>query len=134
MGDDGELCSRDSAGHLASGGYIADEVVVADHHQRLRANPSEVGAQIHGRLLVGPARSHALVKGAARHAGHESLRDGIPAMEYSWGGVTSLAIPGGNETTRPDYAFGDRLVRLNIGLESTADLIVDLDQALGRLP
>jgi cystathionine beta-lyase len=49
---------------------------------------------------------------------------------YSWGGVTSLAIPGRNETTRPDYQYGDRLVRLSIGLESTSDLISDLERAL----
>lgn len=49
---------------------------------------------------------------------------------YSWGGVTSLAIPGGKETRRADYAFGDRLVRINIGLETTSDLLADLAQAL----
>jgi cystathionine beta-lyase len=52
---------------------------------------------------------------------------------YSWAGVTSLAMaydltgaPG-----RPPY--GHRIVRLNIGLESTEDLIADIEQALGRL-
>jgi cystathionine beta-lyase len=54
-------------------------------------------------------------------------------LGYSWGGVTSLAIPGGAETSRPDYAFGDRLVRLSVGLESTDDLIGDLDRALRSL-
>lgn len=49
---------------------------------------------------------------------------------YSWGGVTSLAIPGGKETRRADYAFGDRLVRINIGLETTSDLLADLAHAL----
>lgn len=52
---------------------------------------------------------------------------------YSWAGVTSLAIAydfsgwGG----RPDY--GHRIVRLNIGLEETTDLIADLEHALGGL-
>jgi cystathionine beta-lyase len=52
---------------------------------------------------------------------------------YSWGGVASLAVaynmarlPG-----RPPYDH--RIVRLNIGLEATADLIADLEQALGQL-
>jgi cysteine-S-conjugate beta-lyase len=52
---------------------------------------------------------------------------------YSWAGVTSLAvaydiskIPG-----RPSYEH--RIVRFNIGLESTSDLKSDLDQALSKL-
>ncbi len=52
---------------------------------------------------------------------------------YSWAGTTSLAvaytiapIPG-----RPRYDH--RLVRLSIGLESTRDLIADLDAALAAL-
>ena len=58
--------------------------------------------------------------------------DGLQLFKvgYSWGGVASLAlsydinrIPG-----RPPYEH--RIVRLNIGLESTEDLIADLDQAL----
>ncbi|XHO96848.1 cystathionine beta-lyase [Azospirillum sp. A26] len=49
---------------------------------------------------------------------------------YSWGGVTALALtyPG---LGRPDAESGDRLVRLNVGLEEPGDLIADLDQALG---
>jgi cysteine-S-conjugate beta-lyase len=62
----------------------------------------------------------------------------VDALQYfkvgwSWAGVTSLAmsydigrIPG-----RPPYEH--RIVRLNIGLESTQDLINDLEQALARL-
>jgi cysteine-S-conjugate beta-lyase len=52
---------------------------------------------------------------------------------YSWAGTTSLAVaytiapaPG-----RPSY--NHRLVRLSIGLESTGDLIADLEQALPAL-
>lgn len=46
---------------------------------------------------------------------------------YSWGGPTSLAVA----YTVGNY--GHRLVRFNIGLETTADLIADLEQALTRL-
>lgn len=53
---------------------------------------------------------------------------------YSWGGVTSLAIPGRSQTARSDWPYGDRLVRLNIGLEATTDLVADLDQALSAMP
>jgi cysteine-S-conjugate beta-lyase len=46
---------------------------------------------------------------------------------YSWAGVTSLAV---------SYNFGPfqhRIVRFSIGLETTSDLIADLEQALTRL-
>jgi cystathionine beta-lyase len=48
---------------------------------------------------------------------------------YSWAGTTSLAVAytiAGSG--RPQY--GHRLVRLSIGLESAADLIADIEQAL----
>jgi cysteine-S-conjugate beta-lyase len=52
---------------------------------------------------------------------------------YSWAGVTSLAVAYdfGRVSGRPPYDH--RLVRLNIGLESTADLIADLESALRAL-
>lgn len=50
----------------------------------------------------------------------------------SWGGVNSLAVvyP---DLHRPNQDFGGRIVRLNIGLERPADLIVDLKQAMERI-
>lgn len=52
---------------------------------------------------------------------------------YSWGGVASLAVAYniGRIPGRPPYDH--RIVRLNIGLEATADLIADLEQALRHL-
>jgi cystathionine beta-lyase len=52
---------------------------------------------------------------------------------YSWGGVTSLAVAYnfGHLPGRPSYDH--RIVRLNIGLETTSDLIVDLERALKHL-
>jgi len=52
---------------------------------------------------------------------------------YSWGGVASLAVAYdiGRIPGRPAYEH--RIVRLNIGLEATEDLISDLEQALGQL-
>lgn len=46
-------------------------------------------------------------------------------LGYSWGGVTSLAMPrfGLNRKFR---SYGDRLVRLNVGLEDPQDLVADL--------
>lgn len=48
---------------------------------------------------------------------------------YSWGGVTSLAMPHFN-LKRTCRSYGSRLVRFNIGLEAVADLIADLEQGL----
>jgi cysteine-S-conjugate beta-lyase len=52
---------------------------------------------------------------------------------YSWAGVTSLAVAYniGRISGRPPYEH--RIVRLNIGLEDTKDLMTDLQQALGKL-
>jgi cystathionine beta-lyase len=52
---------------------------------------------------------------------------------YSWGGVTSLAVAYdiGRIPGRPPYEH--RIVRLNIGLEATDDLIADLEQGLRKL-
>jgi cystathionine beta-lyase len=58
--------------------------------------------------------------------------DGLELFEigYSWGGVTSLAVAYdfSGSKGRPDY--GARIVRLNIGLEDTQDLLEDLEQSL----
>jgi cystathionine beta-lyase len=52
---------------------------------------------------------------------------------YSWAGTTSLAVAYtiGARPGRPPYDH--RLVRLSVGLESTTDLIADLEQALPAL-
>jgi len=52
---------------------------------------------------------------------------------YSWGGVASLAVAYhiGRIPGRPPYDH--RIVRLNIGLETTHDLIADLEQALRKV-
>jgi cysteine-S-conjugate beta-lyase len=49
---------------------------------------------------------------------------------YSWGGVTSLAVPFFDLRRTHGPAYDNRLVRLNIGLEHVDDLLADLDQAL----
>jgi cysteine-S-conjugate beta-lyase len=61
--------------------------------------------------------------------------DGLELFEigYSWGGVTSLAVAYDFHgfKGRPDY--GHRIVRLNIGLEDTEDLIEDLERSLSMM-
>lgn len=52
---------------------------------------------------------------------------------YSWGGVTSLALPCFNLQRMHGPSYDHRLVRFNIGLEDVNDLIQDLDQALHQV-
>ena len=52
---------------------------------------------------------------------------------YSWGGVNSLALTY-RGLNRLKNAAGNRLVRLNIGLEEPDDLIADLARAFETLP
>jgi cysteine-S-conjugate beta-lyase len=51
---------------------------------------------------------------------------------FSWGGVTSLVMLYPN-LVRPQQDYGGRLLRLNVGLEESSDLIADLQQALRTL-
>jgi cystathionine beta-lyase len=55
------------------------------------------------------------------------------ALGFSWGGVASLVVPHfAPPRDHPTVRRGS-LVRFNVGLEATEDLIADLEQALGRL-
>ncbi len=49
---------------------------------------------------------------------------------YSWAGVTSLAVAYDFAGWKSRPPYGHRIVRLNIGLEDTNDLVADLEQAL----
>jgi cystathionine beta-lyase len=54
---------------------------------------------------------------------------------WSWGGPMSLAVPYRPAVLRgAGTVYRGALVRLCVGLEDTADLIADLEQALGSLP
>ena len=52
---------------------------------------------------------------------------------YSWGGANSLAVPYRIAAMRSNWPHPGQLVRLNIGLEDTRDLIADVEQALATL-
>ena len=54
----------------------------------------------------------------------------------SWGGYESLALPTTGHITRSGRAqpaFAGPIARFHIGLEDTADLIADLERAMGAL-
>jgi cystathionine beta-lyase len=52
---------------------------------------------------------------------------------YSWGGANSLCVPYRIRKMRSDWKEQGQLVRFHIGLEEPADLIADIEQALGAL-
>jgi cystathionine beta-lyase len=94
------------------------------------------GHEIWKRDFTGSAGVFSVVfKPVATQAEVLSFVDQLELFEigYSWGGVTSLAVAYdfGRSKGRPDY--GHRIVRLNIGLEDTADLLDDLEHALSRV-
>jgi len=52
---------------------------------------------------------------------------------YSWGGPNSLVMPYRIRAIRSHWQEQGVLVRFNVGLEDTGDLIADLEQALSQL-
>ena len=54
-------------------------------------------------------------------------------LGYSWGGPNSLVMPYRIRAIRSRWQEQGVLVRFNIGLEDTDDLVADIEQALGRL-
>jgi cystathionine beta-lyase len=54
-------------------------------------------------------------------------------LGYSWGGANSLVMPYRMAAIRRNWEGKGTLVRFNIGLEDTDDLIADIAQALGQL-
>lgn len=65
------------------------------------------------------------------------VEDFVNALElfeigYSWGGVTSLAVPYDLTNVKGRPSYDHRLVRFYIGLEDVEDLIADLEQALAK--
>jgi len=71
---------------------------------------------------------------AYRRARVHAFVDALQLFEigWSWGGVTSLAVPVNPPRTVATRREGV-LVRFNIGLESPADLVEDLEQGLAQL-
>jgi cystathionine beta-lyase len=102
-------------------------------HPGLEGSP---GHELWKRDFTGSAGVFSIVfKPQATKAEVLAFVDGLELFEigYSWGGVTSLAVAYDfhGSKGRPDY--GHRIVRLNIGLEDTADLIDDLERCLGQV-
>jgi len=102
-------------------------------HPALEGSP---GHELWKRDFTGSSGVFSIVfKSEATKAEVLAFVDGLELFEigYSWGGVTSLAVAYDFQRSkgRPDY--GHRIVRLNIGLEDTEDLVADLERCLGRV-
>mgnify|MGYP005811632573 CR=1 FL=1 len=54
-------------------------------------------------------------------------------LGYSWGGVTSLAVPYDLSAAKDRPNYGHRIVRLYVGLEETKELIADIEGSLVKL-
>ena len=99
------------------------------------ALPSCPGHEIWQRDFTGSTSVFSVVfKEGIREAAILAFIDALTLFRigYSWGGVTSLAVPcfDLHRTHGPSYA--QRLVRFNIGLEDTQDLVQDLTRAFER--
>lgn len=99
------------------------------------ALPSCPGHEIWKRDFTGSTSVFSIVfSQAVSHAAILKFVDALRLFKlgYSWGGVTSLALPCSG-INRQHRSYGERLVRLNVGLEDPQDLIGDLENALRTL-
>ena len=99
------------------------------------ALPSSPGHDIWKRDFSGSASIFSvLFKPAYSGAQVNSLVDALELFKigWSWGGVTSLAMAY-PELHRLGERYRGRIVRLNIGLEATSDLIDDLSAAFAAI-
>ena len=71
--------------------------------------------------------------GAAQQPGRCGDSLSLFSIGYSWGGANSLVMPYRIGAMREGWQGTGTLVRLNIGLEDTDDLIADLGRAFATL-
>ena len=100
------------------------------------ALPSDPGHAIWKRDFAGASGLFGVVMKGGSDAATAAFLDHLAlfGLGYSWGGFESLAIPAEPTAIRsavPWKAEG-QLLRFQIGLEDTADLIADLDAGLAR--
>ncbi|MGA9508788.1 MAG: cystathionine beta-lyase [Candidatus Sulfotelmatobacter sp.] len=102
-------------------------------HPALEGSP---GHEIWKRDFTGSAGVFSIVfKPEAAKAQVLRFVDGLELFEigYSWGGVASLAVAYDFQRARGRPDYGHRIVRLNVGLEDTKDLIDDLERSLRNI-
>jgi cysteine-S-conjugate beta-lyase len=99
------------------------------------ALPSCPGHEVWRRDFTGATSVFSIV--FVEGTSHDAIATFVDALQlfkvgYSWGGVTSLAVPCFDLHRTKGESYGGRVVRLNIGLENPDDLVADLEQALAR--
>ncbi|WP_112381285.1 cystathionine beta-lyase [Sphingomonas carotinifaciens] len=100
------------------------------------ALPTCPGHDIWARDFSGSSGLFSFVLNGGGEAARAALIDALElfGIGYSWGGFESLATPVdvGRIRSVARTAFAGPIVRLQIGLEDSADLIADLDRGLAR--
>lgn len=100
------------------------------------ALPTCPGHDIWARDFSGSSGLFSFVLNGGGEAARAALIDALElfGIGYSWGGFESLATPVdvGRIRSVARTAFAGPIVRLQIGLEDTGDLIADLDRGLAR--
>ena len=99
------------------------------------ALPGDAGHALWRRDFSGASGLFSFTLKAADTAGRARFIDALAhfGIGYSWGGYESLVVTADPASLRTATVWDDPdpLVRLSIGLEDVADLIADLEQALG---
>ena len=102
------------------------------------ALPDHPGHALWARDFSGTASLFGVVLRPAPQAAVEALLDRLQlfGLGYSWGGFESLVTLEDAKLKARIHlpALGGPLIRLHVGLEATADLIADLEQALAGYP
>lgn len=115
---------------LAVARFLAEHPAVARVlHPGLPAHPNHAVAQ---RQLRGSSGLFSfMLRGQSRDATYRFLnRLRVFSIGCSWGGHESLALGGPVRELFNDTAGPEWIIRLHVGLESTADLVADVRQAL----
>jgi cysteine-S-conjugate beta-lyase len=125
--------------HQASGLAVAQWLAARPEVGRVLhpALPGDPGHALWRRDFVGASGLFGFTLKGANTAGRARFIDALThfGIGYSWGGYESLVVtadPASLRTAVP-WTDSDPLVRLSIGLEDVADLIADLEQALGAV-
>lgn len=97
--------------------------------------PSDPGHAIWKRDMTGSSGLFGVVPNGWSLDKVKAFLDGLRlfGLGYSWGGFESLAVIGRPRRTATTWPADDHIIRLQIGLEDTADLIGDLEASFARV-
>jgi cysteine-S-conjugate beta-lyase len=127
--------ARHQASGLAVAGWLNGRAEIGQvMHPAL---PGDPGHALWQRDFAGASGLFAFTLKGADAAGRARFIDALRhfGIGYSWGGYESLVVTADPATLRTavPWTNPDPVVRLSIGLEDSADLIADLEQALAKV-